>query len=188
MARATLDLTEWDNFYNAIGGVLKEDLPEILEAGATAAVIEYDAIIKNKVPPPVRTRKQPFKTAKQRGWWWATMHAKAKGEKTKALPGWWARYEIVDGKKELVIGGAYKRTGKLTQSLTYRVTKGTGSARAVYGTNYKGARYVIGESDQSRYHKGNWITLEGQLQDNAPEIVRAGADGIMKAIDGRLPK
>jgi hypothetical protein len=187
MARTTLDLTEWDDFYQAISGVLDEDLPDVLEAGATAAVIEYDAIIKNKVPPPVRKQAQPFKTAKQRAWWWATMNAKAKGEKTKALPGWWARYEIVDGKKELVIGGAYKRTGKLTQSLTYRVTRTNHGAKAVYGTNYKGAKYVIGD-EQSRYHKGNWITLGGELQSSAPEIIRAGADGIMKAIDGRLPK
>jgi hypothetical protein len=167
------DLSEWSELRQRLNKLLVEDQIKILTIAGTKAAVRLDQAARMTLPPPTRTLKQPFKTARQRAWWWATMRAKALG-KSRALPGWEAHYELVDGIKKLVISGAYKRTGKLVQSLAYRVTASGSSGKThvlvEYGTNRIYARWVIDKKLQSHYHKGNWTTLQDIRNAALPEI------------------
>lgn len=154
---------------------------DILKDAATQAAIVFDMRVRNTLPPPTRKRSQSQNwTAKQRKWWWATMNAKAKGE-SQALPGWTARY--VDG--ELRISGAYRRTGKGIQSLTYKVNVTSHDATIRYGTNRAYMRYVIDKANQADYHKGNWPTLQTLRNRYEREIVTAFGERVYQRIGGR---
>lgn len=178
----TINLGEWNDYYKAFSKLLDADITEVVEMGAKAAAVKLDSIVRDTLPPAPRKRKQPFKTDKQRRWWWATMRAKALGQ-SRALPGWVASYR--DGKLE--ISGAYKRTGGLVQSMTYRVSTQGKTTTARYGTNRKYAQWVVDENKQARYHKGNWKTLQVLARNNAPALVNAFNDKVMSEIERRLP-
>jgi hypothetical protein len=176
-----VNLGNWEEYYAAFSKVCSSEITEIVEAGATAAVVKLDQITRDKLPPPPRQRKQPFKTDKQRRWWWATMHKKARGQ-SRALPGWQARYS----NGQLEISGAYRRTGSLVQSFTYKVSTSGSTTRARYGTNRKHAAWVVDEKRQSFYHKGNWTPLQQLARDNTPVLVQTFADTTLKEIERRL--
>lgn len=132
----------------------------VLRMAAEDAAIVIDEAARRRYPPQPRARSQSqFWTEKQQRWWWATMHAKAQG-KSRALPGWRARYVHRDGVKRLEISGAYRRTGVGVQSLSYRIKAMPDSATIHYGTNRAYMRYVIDRDRQAKYHAGNWTPLQ----------------------------
>lgn len=189
----TLDLTQWEHFKARMeeAGILGgEQAKNLVKEATTAAVVALDREVRKTLPPPqIKKKAADFWTDKQFRWWWATMRAKALG-KSRALPGWDAHYEIEDGRKVLVIDGAYKRTGTLIKTLTYKVETGikdnVAFARATYGTNRPYAKWVIDEDDQAEYHKGNWQTLQGFLRVAREPIMKEFGRVLTQEIRKRL--
>lgn len=157
---------------------------QAITAGAERAGAKLDELVRTTLPPPrPSSGPSPLVTDKQRRWWWATMHAKARG-KSRALPGWKAVYKRVDGRKTLVISGGYRRTGKLVQSFTWQTVAMKGGAEVRYGTNRAYAPYVVGDPDdpdkrrrQARIHQGNWQPLILIAQQGEGQIAQAFIDG-----------
>jgi len=94
--------------------------------------------------PPARRRKQPFKTAKQRRFFFAA---------------------LADGR----IRVPYQRTGRLGRSWRAGVTMTGGGLTLTVGNTTAYAPYVQG-SQQSGYHRGNWKTVS-ELSQNEERIV-----------------
>lgn len=151
---------EWEAYQKRMKRFVGPEQQKIARIAGEQVGVTFDDAVKKKLPPSVRRRKvAKYWTAKQRKWWRATMRAKADGRSNK-LPGWTARWRNVRGKKTLVIKGAYKRTGTLPRSLTFEVTQTGAVTNIIYGTNIKYAKWVIDLDDQSKYHAGNWLTLQ----------------------------
>lgn len=185
MVDVALDLSDWEAHRRKLERFAQREQQIIVREAAELAGAAFDEVVRSELPPPRRPMRQaPFWTAKQRRWWWGTMHAKAQG--SKALPGWKAAYKIRDGRKMLVISGFYRRTGTLVKSLTYEVRQRWPDTDVVYGTNRAYARYVIDQRDQARYHKGNWKTLQQFATDGAVRVRRAFEVGIERGISRRL--
>lgn len=188
----TLNLAEWDEFSKALLDTLAGDgLIEIMEYATKRAVIRFDQIVRDTLPPKqIKREASPYWTPRQLRWWWATMHAKALG-RSRALPGWKAEYEIIDGRRVLVISGAYKRTGTLIKSMSYEITSGYKDgfvyARANYGTNRPYAKWVVDEENQSEYHKGNWQTLQGFIPIARQPVIDEFTTTLTEGIQKRLP-
>jgi len=184
MAEYSIDLGALSKHNGDMEQLLKYGLPEILRIAGNRAGATFDEVVRTELPPPVRTqRAAPYWTGKQRRWWWGTMHKKAQG-KSQALPGWKAAYQVVDGRKTLVLSGGHVRTGKLVQSLAYEVRQAGDTTDVVYGTNRVYAKYVIDREDQATYHKGNWKTLQDMAADATPRVV-AAFDAAIDAEIGR---
>lgn len=186
MATSSIDLTQLSRHNGQLAQLLGPDLPGIMRRGAERAGARFDGIVRTELPPPVRKLPQaPFWTAKQKRWWWGTMHRKALG-KSKELPGWKAVYRIVEGRKTLVISGGYKRTGTLIKTLTYEVKQTAASTDVIYGSNRAYAKYVIDRADQATYHKGNWKTLQTFADESATAVVDAFDDSVQADIARRI--
>ena len=171
MARAEIDTRQWEQVRRLMTQVMTTDAKAIMDKGGQAAGATFDQAVRSELPPPVRRQAAaPYWTDKQRRWWWGTMHAKARGQ-SKALPGWKAVYRRVEGRKTLVISGAYRRTNTLVRSLTYAVTSTASAVSVTYGTNRLYAKYVLDRTDQAQYHKGNWKTLQ-QFAEDQQDAVR----------------
>lgn len=181
---ATLQLAEWDALMKDIRRLVEEEQKIILRRAVTEVGVQVDEIARNDMPPEVRQRGvAKYWTPRQRRWWWATMHKKASGE-SRALPGWKAVYRVVNGVKRLEISGAYRRTGTLVKSLTYQVDQPSASQTLLrYGTNRTYAPYVIDEKRQSRYHEGNWPTLQGIVRDHLPKLQKTFADKVFEEVN-----
>jgi len=107
--------------------------------------------------PPPSTGKVTFKTAKQRRYFfWAVQHG--------------------------VITVPYRRTGKLGQSWTWRITFTPNGLRGTVGTNYKAAPWVQNVHSQARIHRGNWLTDYGAVERKRAEIGRRFRDAIRRAL------
>ena len=189
MATASIDLTEWHAFQRELKRVTQDGVPGILRAGANRAGAKFDGIVRSELPPTPRPLHQAQHwTAKQRAWWWGTMHAKAQG-RSKALPGWRAVYKKVRVpgtkrvRKVLVISGSYRRTGTMVRSLTYDVVQTADATEVRYGTNTLYAKWVIDEVNQAQYHKGNWKTLQQFAAENEEPVRAAFAEGAFEEID-----
>lgn len=160
MASITLDTRRFNGFQRDFNTFLAGGQRSVMEVAGRVVGAAFDEIVRSELPPTPRKRPQsPYWTPKQTRWWWATMHAKAQG-KSQALPGWKATYKRVQGRKTLVISGAYRRTGSLVRSLTYDVKATTRDVTVSYGTNRAYAKYVIDRMNQAKYHQGNWRTLQ----------------------------
>lgn len=161
MAEVEIDLGNWADWQSSLEKFIKADQAAILRQAAKDAGAKFDQIVRSELPPPRRPLKAAQRwTAKQRRWWWATMHTKAQGQ-SEDLPGWKAFYKKVGNRNVLVLKGFYRRTGTLVKSLTYRVkVSGDMTVDVAYGTNRDYARFVIDDDKQSWYHKGNWKTLQ----------------------------
>lgn len=185
---------QWDDLKETLRELLQEQREPIMLQAANEAAVIMDNATRGQYPPPKRRLKQPFKTAKQRAWWWATLASKASGKAPFALPGWKVNWEQVPGKrKELVrvlsISGEYKRSGTMIKSLSYKVKQSNAGRRVsiLYGTKVKYARYVIGGPDeQANYHKENWPMLQRVLSQNEPKIIDTFAVSVERQLMGRL--
>lgn len=183
---ASINLTQFHDLMNDLKKFVVQDRQDIIAGGAEQAAVKFDSIVKSQLPPPPRKKSQSqYWKPKQRAWWWWTMSQKALG-KSRALPGWRAAYKTVNGVKTLVISGAYKRTGKGVQSLTYDVEKVYEGAVVNYGTNRKYMRYVIDRELQSDYHKGVWTDLQTLAEDSTDQVTRVFLDTVMVDIGKRL--
>lgn len=173
---ATIDISEWDDFLQHFKKLQEVQQTTVLGKATLAGMLELDKRVKNIYPPAIRRLKQPFKTAKQRRWWWHTMALKADG-KSSALPGWSARRVKVNGRTILKISGYYYRTGTIIKSLEFEILAKKGRATGIYGTQLKNAHYVIGAGqEQAKYHRGNWLPLEDILQRYFVQVVTAVLD------------
>lgn len=186
MAKSVTDLRQLSRFNGDLRRLLGSDLPAVMNKAGQRAGARFDEYVRETLPPPVRTQAAaPYWTAKQRRWWWGTMHRKARGQ-SKELPGWKASYKIIDGRKTLVLSGHYKRTGTLVKSLTYEVRQTKSATEVVYGSNRAYAKYVLDNEDQATYHKGNWRTLQDMAQDAAPRVVETFDDTIQAELNRRM--
>jgi hypothetical protein len=186
----SIDLSQWNDLHKQLQKLLVDDQQAIVNTVATNTVVLFDKIARDVLPPPIsRKRASPYWTEKQRRWWWATLRAKALG-KSRALPGWNAKYVERGGRMVLVISGAYKRTGTLVKSLGYRVTSGQSGnkayAKADYGTNRTYAPYVIGMAKQSAYHRDNWQTLEALLSASSNRLEQRAMSSLWDEIRKRV--
>lgn len=107
--------------------------------------------------PTKSTGKVRFKTAKQRRYFF------------------WAL-------KQGVITVPYKRTGKLGQSWTWKVTATSSGLRGEVGTNMSYAHWVQRQGTQARIHRGNWLTDYGAVEQHRAEIGRRFRDAIRSAL------
>jgi hypothetical protein len=92
--------------------------------------------------PPVRRQSQPFKTAKQRRFFFAALR-----DGTIAVP--YARRNIS--------GGLASR---------WIITSGDGGLSAAVSNDSPSGVYVMSTTQQAKYHEGNWKT-EKQIADEA---------------------
>ncbi|GIV82073.1 MAG: hypothetical protein KatS3mg051_1427 [Anaerolineae bacterium] len=186
MADVVIDFSEWQEHQRRLAQFAQREQLAVLREAAELAGAAFDEVVRSELPPPRRPLPQaPHWTARQRRWWWATMHAKAQG-RSKALPGWKATYRIVEGRKTLVISGFYRRTGKLVQSLTYEVRQSGANTDVVYGTNRAYAAYVIDRDRQAQYHAGNWKTLQQFATEATARVRQAFIAGIERGVARRL--
>jgi len=166
MAEYTLNSTRLTEAMARLRSFANGTYMQAIQAGGDRAGVKLDELARTALPPSTQSSKpSPLRTKKQIRWWWATMHAKAKG-KSRALPGWKAVYKKVNGRKVLIISGGYRRTGKLVQSLTWETRTISRGVEVRYGTNRAYAPYVIGDPDdpnkdkrQAQIHQGNWTPL-----------------------------
>ena len=114
----------------------------IVEAGNEAARTLERNLAKY---PPVRRKKQPFKTAKQRRFFFAA---------------------LADGR----IRVPFQRTGNLGRSWRAGVVMTGGGMTITVGNTTAYAPYVQG-SQQSGYHRGNWKTVSELSQDEERVVV-----------------
>ena len=185
MASSTIDLRALSKHNRALAKTVG-DLPVVMRFAGQRAGAAFDHDVRTALPPPVRRQPAaPYWTAKQRRWWWGTMHAKAQG-RSQELPGWKAAYKKVNGRKALVISGAYKRTGTLVKSLAYEVRQTPTMTEIIYGTNRAYAKYVIDATDQATYHKGNWRTLQALARDSKAHVVQVFDETINAEIERRI--
>lgn len=174
------DTRPWTEVKALMTRLVTTDAQAIMQAGAEAAGATFDGLVRSDLPPPVRRRGvAAYWTAKQRAWWWGTMRAKALG-RSHALPGWKAAYRRIEGRKTLVISGAYRRSNTLVRTLSYTVKATDREATVTYGTNTLYARWVLDRVDQSLYHKGNWKTLQDMAADHE-QTVRAAFEKAARA-------
>jgi hypothetical protein len=103
------------------------------------------------------------------------MAAKADGRST-ALPGWTAKWRKVRGRKTLVISGGYKRTGLMIRSLDFAVEQSDVMTLVSYGTAVQHAKWVIDLDNQSKYHAGNWPTLQALAREATPLLRKTFSD------------
>jgi hypothetical protein len=176
MAKSSLDLADWNDFKRDLEKLARKDQQRIARKAGEQVGVTFDDAVKKKLPPPVRKLKvAQYWTDKQRGWWWATMRAKADG-RSNALPGWKARWRTVRGKKTLVISGGYKRTGLLVRSLTFDIVQARDATTVSYGTNVQHAKWVIDLNNQSKYHQGQWLALQTEARRQLPLLRDVFAD------------
>lgn len=186
MATVTVNLAEWDDFKRDLTRVIKQEKPRIIRMAGEQVGLTFDDFVKDKLPPQVRKLKvADFWTLKQRRWWWATMAAKADG-KSNALPGWNAKWKKIKGRKTLVISGSYKRSGLLPRSLDFEIEQSSGVMLVRYGTNVQYAKWVIDLDNQSKYHAGNWPTLQALAVQATPLLRETFADVMFAQIEKRL--
>jgi hypothetical protein len=193
MASVTLDLSAWVDFKRDLATYLESGMPDALIAGGERAGAKLDELVRTTLPPPKQSSTpSPIHTAKQRRWWWATMHAKARGD-SRALPGWKAVYKRIDGVKTLVISGGYKRTGKLMQSMTWEVRTQGLNVTVLYGTNRAYGAYVVGDPNdpdtrrrQALIHQSNWTPLVMIARQNVDVLAEAVIDGAYPVIRKHL--
>ena len=100
--------------------------------------------------PPIRTRKQKFKTLKSQGWFFANLRA---GN----------------------IRVPYARTDNLGRKWTQRSIRWN---EVEVGNNTPYARVVQEREDQSNYHKGNWRTTDDIAEQDKGAVVQQVARGI----------
>lgn len=175
----TTDITVAKDTLRDLRKLVDADRRAVLAVGGTAAGVQMDRIARTTYPPRQAHVPQASRwTAKQRRWWWATMHKKATGQ-SRALPGWRASYQTINGVKTLVLDGAYKRTGKGVQSLAYDVDARSREVTVRYGTNRPYMRYVIDADRQAWFHEGVWDTLQDLLESNIGSISAAFEDAVV---------
>lgn len=109
---------------------------------AALSVLEEDA----KTYPPASGKKQPFKTAKQRRWFFAALK---RGEIT--VP--------------------YRRTRTLGRAWNRKISVSGGRVVGVLGNPVAYAPYVMENAKQSRYHSGTWKTDRIIMIDNEKKVV-----------------
>lgn len=166
MATASVSLTSAHRYSAQLRKLHTSEQLRMFKTAGTKVGAAFDSVVRNELPPPVRRKKvAKYWTAKQRRWWWATMRAKALG-KSEALPGWSAEFRTVKSKgtrrtrKVLHLSGSYRRTGTLDRTLAYWIEQDAQGTTIHYGTNRAYAKWVIDKENQSKYHQGNWPTLQ----------------------------
>jgi hypothetical protein len=82
----------------------------------------------------------------------------------------------------------YTRGGKLGQSMTHAIAQvNETSVTTEVGSNLPYAKYVLGEDgEQSKYHKGTWLTLPERMNVNAAKLRTVTVTAYTTEIDKRL--
>jgi hypothetical protein len=196
MAQVQVDLSEYEELTARLERLPRAMQGVILTRAANAVGVALDDVAKGVAYPPDR-RPIPMSrwaTAKQKRWWWYTVHAIAKGEKSSnVLPGYRIGYKQVRSIKTqntikvLDIRGFYRRSNTLIKSLTYVVEVAanavSGAVTLLYGTAIKYAKYVIGGADeQAQYHAGNWLPLVGLIERYNPVLAREYTKAVDKSL------
>lgn len=128
-------------------------------AGLRPAIAEAAAYVKSEAAtyPPTRTQGQPFKTDKQRRYFFAALRS---GE----------------------IQVPYRRAGAgggLAGDWTVVFTDGG----AIVGNAKSYGPYVMGTRHQSAYHNGNWKTEERIATDGEPKVMEIIARHVRREIN-----
>lgn len=184
MASGTIILTNYKLYKAKIDAMSYGHgfMPAAFRDAGRAAGAKMEELVSQTLPPPVR--KLPvakYWTEKQKRWWWATMHEVAQGR--RQMHGWKASYRRIDGRKVLVIQGGYRRTGRLVRSLNSQIVDSSEKGVTVaYGTQTIYSRWVLDEEKQSKYHVGNWTTLQELAKKFSPKVRKAFKDSLDKKI------
>ena len=125
-------------------------------------------LVHSRVPqyPSPRREPQPFKTERQRRYFFWALHA---GEIT--VP--------------------YRRSGQLGRSLTTEVRPLGNDIVGLIGTNTVYAPWVIsdraidGRGPQAQYHAGRWWTLQQVVRDNVGAVIDVFRTEIRKLLRAR---
>jgi hypothetical protein len=206
----TVDLTDLKKFAQDMEDFNERMVTGILVRGAEAAGKVAIQELRKAYPPPQRSgrgqrrgasgrfisQQSPIRTERQRRWWWASMHAKAQGTApAHILPGWTAAYQVVGGRRTLVISGRYQRTGDLERSLDFVTIVSPGQLEAAIevGPDMRQAPYapwVIDwpppQGQQARYHRGHWTPMGQVIERKSNEILRAGYLKITELVQLRI--
>jgi len=139
---------------------LNRKLRRLASAGALRpAIAEAAAYIKSEAAtyPPVRRQSQPFKTERQRRYFFAALRS---GE-----------IEVPYRRK----GAGGGLAGNWTVVFT---TDG-----AIVGNNKDYGPYVMGTRDQSNYHEGNWKTEQMIATEGEPKVMEIIARHVRRSIE-----
>lgn len=117
---------------------------------------ETRAYLKGYGYPAQSGRVQPFKTDRQRRWFfWALRNG--------------------------LIAVPYRRTGRLANS--WRAER-RGPSDWLLGNSAEYSGLVIGEGRQSKYHEDNWWTAESLIKPRTSNLTRMVAQDLMKLTSG----
>lgn len=117
---------------------------------------ETRAKVKGTKYPPQTNKPQPFKTAKQRRFFF------------------WA---LANG----IITVPYRRTGRLANSWSARQNS-LGNWSIANSTSY--AHWVVDRSSQSGYHAGNWWIAQDIIDAEVPQLTKDLASELSKVATG----
>jgi len=188
----------------------EEEILAIMNHAARLAGEQAIEFLTSEYPPETPPRmgphkgvlpeKSPLQTPKQWKWWWAMMGRIARGESVpQSLRGWRAAYQVIDGRKTLVLDGGYTRTGTLVRSLSYEVgaikngieiAVGPGAAREFSEkkediADY--AQYVIDEAPPGGYqapiHRDRWKPMFEILESNIDAIMQTFFDAAVEEME-----
>ena len=105
--------------------------------------------------PAQRNAPQPFKTARQRRWFF---------------------YALKNG----LITVPYARTGRLANSWLARKE---GDSHWVLENSAEYGAWVVGREKQAKYHLGHWWTAEDIIEEDTPELTKDIKDNIMELVE-----
>lgn len=178
---------------------------DMVQIAAGAVGVQAIDRLGDIYPPPSPDGSEPshIRTDKQRRWWWASMHAIAKGEPVaESLRGWKASYKRIAGRKTLVIapGSGYKRTGTLVRSIDYDVRRtgqgveiGIGPSMAREGGMYAEAEYaqfVLDEpppdGKQARIHEGRWLPIKTAIAGMSNDLLDTFEETLIEEVRRRM--
>ncbi|RMG78722.1 MAG: hypothetical protein D6712_20850 [Chloroflexi bacterium] len=174
MMRIEIDDNELRTLLKTISNALDtETALRLMRNAAGEAGIALEEVAKNEYPPERRPLPQAHTwTDAQRRFWWWVMHNLALDDGVR-LPskvrqqfiGYSASY---NANGEIDIQGYYFRTNTLARSIASKMFSDQNKVRTLIGTAVDYARYVIGERDteQSWYHRDNWIPLDELITQN----------------------
>lgn len=143
--------------YNRVENKLRRlasQYPEAIDGAVGGWTKEQRKALKAYGYPPQRNAPQPFKSDRQRRFFFAA---------------------LADGR----ISVPHRRTGRLANS--WRAEK-EGEARWALVNSARHAPLTIGKGTQAGYHKGHWWVAQDVVQEGAGELTRRIAGSLMELV------
>ena len=143
MANATVRLKGYNRVQNKLRRLASES-PETIDETVRKWAQDQRKRLKGRGYPPPRRAPQPFKTDRQRRYFF------------------WA---LAQG----IISVPYQRTGRLANS--FRVERdGAAQYRITNSAQY--APLVVGKGSQAGYHAGHWWIMEDEVKAETPKLAK----------------